>query len=61
MKIHGDQIAETCGGKTTYGTYKYQDHRLYCDFGDNNEFVYTLAEESRQIDAGNGMLMKKVD
>ena len=61
LKIHGDQIAETSGGETAYGTYKYQAHRLYCDFGDNNEFVYKLVEESRQIDAGNGMLMRKAD
>lgn len=61
LKIHGDQVAETSGGETSYGSYKYQNHRLYCDFGDNEQFVYRLVEETRQIDAGNGLLMKKVD
>lgn len=61
LKIHGNNIAETSGGETSYGTFEYRNHRLYCDFGDNNTFVYTLVEETRQIDAGNGILMSKTD
>ncbi len=61
LKIYGDNIAETSGGETSYGHYKYQNHRLYCDFGDNDVFVYRLVEESKQIDAGSGMLMKKIE
>lgn len=61
LKIYGKQIAETSGGETSYGKYRYQNHHLYCDFGDNNVFVYRLVEETHQIDAGNGILMQKVD
>lgn len=61
LKIYGDNIAETSGGETSYGHFKYQNHRLYCDFGDNSLFVYRLVEETRQIDAGNGVLMEKLD
>ena len=61
LKIHGKQIAETSGGETSYGKYRYQNHHLYCDFGDNNVFIYRLVEETHQIDAGNGILMQKMD
>lgn len=61
LKIHGNQIAETSGGETTYGSYTYQNPYLYCDFGDNNIFVYRLVEETKQIDAGTGILMNKLD
>ena len=60
LKIHGEQIAETSGGETSYGSFKYQNHHLYCDFGDNNIFVYRLVEDTKQIDAGNGILMTKL-
>ncbi|MGI6242016.1 MAG: hypothetical protein ACOYJK_00530 [Prevotella sp.] len=61
LKIYGNQIAETSGGETSYGSYRYQNHHLYCNFGDNNIFVYRLVEETHQIDAGNGIMMEKVD
>lgn len=61
VKIEGDHIAETSGGETSYGRFKYQNHRLYCDFGDGNMFVYRLDEERKAIDAGNGLLMKKIE
>jgi phage FluMu protein Com len=61
LKIHGKMIAETSGGETSYGKYRYQNHHLYCDFGDNNVFVYRLVEATHQIDAGNGILMEKVN
>ncbi|MBM6994004.1 MAG: hypothetical protein I3J02_12220 [Prevotella sp.] len=61
LKIYGNNIAETSGGETSYGHYRYQNHWLYCDFGDNNVFVYRLVEETKQIDAGSGMLMRKID
>lgn len=58
--IYGRKIAETSGGETSYGRFKYQNHYLYCNFGDNNIFVYRLVEETKQIDAGKGLLMRKI-
>jgi hypothetical protein len=61
LKIHGEQIAETSGGETSYGSFKYQNYHLFCDFGDNNIFIYRLVEDTKQIDAGNGILMTKLN
>lgn len=61
LKIYGENIAETSGGETSYGRFKYQNDRLYCDFGDSQTFVYRLVRETQQIDAGNGLLMKKIE
>ncbi len=61
VKIWDDNIAETSGGETSYGRFKYQNQRLYCDFGDGNMFIYRLDEERKVIDAGNGLLMKKIE
>lgn len=61
LKIYGDNIAETSGGETSFGHYRYQNHRLYCNFGDGEVFVYRLVEETQQIDAGNGILMRKIE
>lgn len=64
LRIHGEQVAETSVGETVYGHYRYQNHRLYCDFGagdGNNDHVYTLKMDAKQIDAGAGLLMKKLE
>ena len=39
----------------------YHDDALYCDFGDDNVFVYRLYPHKHCIDAGNGILMEKVE
>jgi hypothetical protein len=61
VKIWGDNIAETSGGETSYGRFKYQNQRLYCDFGVGNMFIYRLDEDRKVIDAGNGLIMKKIE
>ncbi len=61
LTIRGDYVVETSGGQTCSGHYRYQNHRLFCDFGDGKPFVYRLDEDSQSIDAGNGLMMKKVD
>ena len=61
MTISGDRIAESSGGKTSYGKFYYQNNRLYSDFGDGSLFVYRLDPERRMIDAGSGLLMHKTD
>lgn len=59
VRIHGRHISETSAGETSRGTFRCQNHRLYCDFGDGETFVYRLDMEQRRIDAGSGLLMKK--
>lgn len=64
LKVHGSRVAETSAGETVYGSYRYQHHRLYCDFGagdGNNDHVYNLNMSTKQIDAGQGLLMKKIE
>lgn len=64
LKVHGDQVAETSAGETVYGRFRYQHRRLYCDFGagdGNNDHVYTLNFSTKKIDAGQGLLMTKIE
>ena len=61
VSIHGDRITETSAGETSHGSFHYQHHRLYCDFGNGETFVYRLDMKAHQIDAGQGLLMKKLD
>ncbi len=61
LSIRGDRVVETSGGLTCSGRYRYQNHRLFCDFGDGKMFIYRLDEENRSIDAGDGLMMEKVD
>ncbi len=59
VQIRGTNISETSGGQTSRGTFRYQNHYLYCNFGNKDVFTYYLDETRKQIDAGNGMLMRK--
>lgn len=59
VRIRGNSIEETSAGGTSRGRFKYQNNRLYCNFGDKQVFVYRLVDETKQIDAGNGILMNK--
>lgn len=62
ITIRGNKIAETTGGDATaYGTFYYTYSKLNCDFGDGKTFVYYLDEENELIDAGDGLLMKKLE
>lgn len=62
ITIRGNTIAETSGGNATvYGTFYYTYSKLNCDFGDGKTFVYYLDEENELIDAGDGLLMKKLE
>lgn len=61
VSIHDNRITETSAGETSHGTFRYQHHRLYCDFGNGETFVYRLDMKAHQIDAGQGLLMKKLD
>lgn len=60
LTINDKKITESIGDETVSGTFYYENRRLVCDFGDpNNITIYRLDTERQQIDAGNGMLMKK--
>ena len=61
VSIRDNRITETSAGETSHGSFHYQHHRLYCDFGNGETFVYRLDMKARQIDAGQGLLMKKLD
>lgn len=62
ITIRGNNIAERSGGDdTAYGTFYYSYSKLNCDFGDGKTFVYYLDEENELIDAGDGLLMKKLE
>lgn len=61
IKIDGDNVAETSGGETAYGKFKYQNYHLYCDFGNNDKMTYRLDVENHRIDAGDGMWMHKTE
>ncbi len=61
LTIRGQYIVETSGGQTCSGKYRYQNHRLFCDYGDGKPFVYRLDEEKQRIDAGNGLMMEKAE
>ncbi len=61
LRIHGNKIAETSGGRTSYGTFVYEKDRLSCDFGDGQTMYYKLNESTQRIDAGNGMWMEKTN
>lgn len=61
LRISHNKIAETSGGRTSYGTYVYESGRLVCDFGDGQTMYYKVSESRKSIDAGNGMWMSKVD
>jgi hypothetical protein len=61
LKIEGHQVAETTGGQTSYGTFRYHNHRLVCEFGDGSTFEYRLDPDRQMIDAGDGLLMQKID
>lgn len=60
LTINDKKITESIGDETVSGTFYYENRHLVCDFGDpNNITIYRLDTERQQIDAGNGMLMKK--
>jgi len=59
LTIKDKYISETLDGKTSNGTFYYQDGKLHCDFNDGNETIYKLDEAAKQIDAGEGMYMTK--
>ena len=61
VSIRDNRITETSAGETSHGTFHYQHHRLYCDFGNGETFVYRLDMKAHQIDAGQGLMMKKLD
>lgn len=61
VTVEGKTISETTDGETCRGTFIYHDDALYCDFGDDNVFVYRLYPHKHCIDAGNGILMEKVE
>ncbi len=61
VSIRDNRITETSAGETSHGTFHYQHHRLYCDFGNGETFVYRLDMKAQQIDAGQGLMMKKLD
>ena len=61
VTVEGKTISETTDGETCRGTFIYHDDALYCDFGDDNVFVYRLYPQKHCIDAGNGILMEKVE
>lgn len=61
LRISHNKIAETSGGRTSYGTYVYESGRIVCDFGDGQTMYYKVNESRKSIDAGNGMWMSKVD
>ena len=42
VTVEGKTISETTDGETCRGTFIYHDDALYCDFGDDNVFVYRL-------------------
>lgn len=60
LTVNGKKITESIGGKTVSGTFRYENRRLVCDFGDpDNITFYRLDTDRQQIDAGDGMLMEK--
>lgn len=59
LRISDGKIAETSGGRTSYGTFIYETGRLVCNFGDGQNMYYKVNEANRSIDAGNGMWMSK--
>lgn len=61
VTIDGKRIMETTDGETSKGTFFYHDDALYCDFGDDKVFVYKLYPDKQCIDAGNGIIMEKVE
>ncbi len=61
ISIRDNRITETSAGETSHGTFRCQHRRLYCDFGNGETFVYRLDMKAHQIDAGQGLLMKKLD
>jgi hypothetical protein len=61
LNISGDRITESTNGETVSGRFKYQNHIIYGEFGDEGGFNYKVIEETHQIDCGDGMLMSKVE
>lgn len=62
VTISGRTISETTDGETSRGTFRYHDNALYCDFGDDDKpFVYRLYPDRKCIDAGNGIVMKRME
>ncbi len=62
VTISGHTITETTDGETCKGTFRYHANALYCDFGDDDKpTVYRLDRDHRYIDAGNGLLMQRME
>ena len=59
LTIKGKYISETLDGRTSNGTFYYQQGKLHCDFKDSTETIYLVDEAAKQIDAGDGMYMTK--
>lgn len=60
LTINGDSICELIDNDMVKGTFYYKNHQLVCDFGSpDNIMIYRLDVNRQQIDAGNGMMMKK--
>ncbi len=60
VKIKGRYLVETSGGETISGSFKYQNHTLFVDFGEREPSVYRLDEDRHRIDAGSGLWMEKM-
>jgi len=60
LRIEGNHIEETTKGGISKGSFYYSKGQLNCDFGDKRTLVYRLDETQHRIDAGEGLLMRKV-
>lgn len=60
VKIKGNKVSETSGGRTLHGDFVYQDGIIFGDFGKGGTFNYRVLEETKHLDCGNGMIMQKI-